>query len=48
MFEVKSTNGNTHLGGEDFDIALVEFLMSEFKKGTGVDLTTDQMGIHRS
>jgi len=47
VFEVKSTNGDTHLGGEDFDVALVEFLMSEFKKGTGVDLTTDQMAIQR-
>jgi molecular chaperone DnaK len=47
VFEVKSTNGDTHLGGEDFDIALVEHILSDFKKESGFDLTTDQMAIQR-
>jgi molecular chaperone DnaK len=47
VFEVKSTNGDTHLGGEDFDIILVEFILNEFKKETGVDLKTDRMAIQR-
>lgn len=47
VFEVKSTNGDTHLGGEDFDIVLVEFILNEFKKETGVDLKNDRMAIQR-
>ena len=47
VFEVKSTNGDTHLGGEDFDVLLVEFILNEFKKETGVDLKNDRMAIQR-
>ncbi|KAL1678978.1 heat shock protein 70 family [Schizophyllum commune] len=47
VFEVKSTNGDTHLGGEDFDIALVNYLLDEFKKEHGIDLSGDRMAIQR-
>ncbi|PWN46638.1 putative SSC1-mitochondrial HSP70 member [Violaceomyces palustris] len=47
VFEVKSTNGDTHLGGEDFDIVLVEHLVNDFKKETGIDLSKDRMAIQR-
>ncbi|RDB25126.1 Heat shock protein [Hypsizygus marmoreus] len=47
VFEVKSTNGDTHLGGEDFDVVLVEFILAEFKKESGVDLKGDRMAIQR-
>lgn len=47
VFEVKSTNGDTHLGGEDFDIYLVRHLVQEFKKTSGIDLTNDRMAIQR-
>ncbi|KAF5321061.1 hypothetical protein D9619_001668 [Psilocybe cf. subviscida] len=47
VFEVKSTNGDTHLGGEDFDIVLVEYILKEFKKENGLDLHGDQMAIQR-
>lgn len=47
VFEVKSTNGDTHLGGEDFDIALVSHILGEFKKETGLDLSKDTMAIQR-
>ncbi|KAF8161333.1 heat shock protein 70 family [Crassisporium funariophilum] len=47
VFEVKSTNGDTHLGGEDFDIVLVDFLLDEFKKESGVALKGDRMAIQR-
>jgi len=47
VFEVKSTNGDTHLGGEDFDVVLVEYIINAFKKETGIDLTKDQMAIQR-
>ncbi|KAG6897535.1 hypothetical protein C0992_000520 [Termitomyces sp. T32_za158] len=47
VFEVKSTNGDTHLGGEDFDVVLVENILDEFKKETGVDLKSDRMAIQR-
>jgi molecular chaperone DnaK len=47
VFEVKSTNGDTHLGGEDFDIVLVEHIINSFKKETGIDLSKDQMAIQR-
>ena len=47
MFEVKSTNGDTFLGGEDFDDAIVEYLASEFKKDNGIDLKTDKLALQR-
>jgi len=47
LFEVKSTNGDTMLGGEDFDIRIVEYLAEEFKKDTGVDLMKDKMALQR-
>ncbi|KAF6763021.1 heat shock protein 70 family [Ephemerocybe angulata] len=47
VFEVKSTNGDTHLGGEDFDVVLVEHILGEFKKETGIDLKGDRMAIQR-
>ena len=47
VFEVKSTNGDTFLGGEDFDMRLVEYLTSEFKKDQGIDLTQDRMALQR-
>lgn len=47
VFEVKSTNGDTHLGGEDFDITLVRHLVQQFKKDSGIDLSSDRMAIQR-
>jgi len=47
LFEVKSTNGDTFLGGEDFDMRIVEYLASEFKKESGVDLLKDKMALQR-
>ena len=47
VFEVKSTNGNTFLGGEDFDNALLNSLVAEFKKEQGIDLTKDNMALQR-
>lgn len=47
IFEVKSTNGDTFLGGEDFDLRLVEYLADEFKKDAGVDLRTDKLALQR-
>ncbi|KAI5120280.1 hypothetical protein M0805_005337 [Coniferiporia weirii] len=47
VFEVKSTNGDTHLGGEDFDVTLVEHILKEFKKESGSDLGADRMAIQR-
>lgn len=47
LFEVKSTNGDTLLGGEDFDMRIVEYLAAEFKKETGVDLIKDKMALQR-
>ncbi|KAI0011024.1 hsp70-like protein [Xylariaceae sp. FL0662B] len=47
VFEVKSTNGDTHLGGEDFDIRLVRHLVDQFKKDSGIDLSGDRMAIQR-
>jgi molecular chaperone DnaK len=47
VFEVKSTNGNTFLGGEDFDNALLQYFVSEFKKEQGIDLMKDQMALQR-
>ena len=43
VFEVKATNGNTHLGGDDFDNAVMNWLVEEFKKQTGIDLSQDKM-----
>ncbi len=47
VFEVKSTNGDTHLGGEDFDLRLVEYFAAEFKKENGIDLTKDKLALQR-
>jgi len=47
LFEVKSTNGDTFLGGEDFDMRIVNYLADEFKKEHGVDLTEDKMALQR-
>ena len=47
LFEVKSTNGDTFLGGEDFDMRIVNYLADEFKKENGVDLTKDKMALQR-
>jgi molecular chaperone DnaK len=47
VFEVKSTNGDTHLGGEDFDILLVRHLVQQFKKEQNIDLNNDRMAIQR-
>ena len=47
VFEVKSTNGDTFLGGEDFDMRLVEYLAAEFKKDQGIDLTKDKLALQR-
>ncbi|KAJ5172569.1 heat shock protein SSC1 mitochondrial precursor [Penicillium capsulatum] len=47
VFEVKSTNGDTHLGGEDFDIHLVRHIVEQFKKESGLDLSGDRMAIQR-
>ena len=47
VFEVKSTNGDTHLGGDDFDHAVIDWLISEFKKEQGIDLNNDKMALQR-
>ena len=47
VFEVKSTNGDTFLGGEDFDNTIVEYLLSEFKKENGINLKTDKLALQR-
>jgi molecular chaperone DnaK len=47
IFEVKSTNGDTFLGGEDFDNTIVDYLISEFKKDSGIDLRTDKLALQR-
>ena len=47
VFEVKSTNGDTFLGGEDFDLRIVEYLADEFKKENGVDLRSDKLALQR-
>ena len=47
VFEVKSTNGDTFLGGEDFDNAVVEYLINEFKKDSGIDLKSDKLALQR-
>ena len=47
VFEVKSTNGDTFLGGEDFDNSIVEYLLNEFKKENGIDLKSDKLALQR-
>jgi molecular chaperone DnaK len=47
VFEVKSTNGDTHLGGDDFDQRLIDWLVTEFKKDQGIDLSKDAMALQR-
>jgi molecular chaperone DnaK len=47
VFEVKSTNGDTFLGGEDFDMRLVDYLADEFKKDQGIDLKNDKLALQR-
>jgi len=47
VFEVKSTNGNTHLGGDDFDLRIMQWLIDEFKKQTGIDVSKDKMALQR-
>ena len=47
VFEVLATNGNTHLGGDDFDQRIIDYLLSEFKKSEGIDLSTDKMAMQR-
>src|SRR6056300_1309101 len=47
VFEVKSTNGDTFLGGEDFDNTIVDYLITEFKKDNGIDLTSDKLALQR-
>jgi molecular chaperone DnaK len=47
VFEVKATNGDTHLGGEDFDLMLIDYLADEFKKDQGIDLRSDKMALQR-
>jgi molecular chaperone DnaK len=47
VFEVKSTNGDTHLGGEDFDQKLIDYIANEFKKDQGIDIRTDNMALQR-
>lgn len=47
VFEVKATNGDTHLGGEDFDQVLLDFLVAEFKKDQGIDLSQDRLALQR-
>merc|ERR1739841_89773 len=47
VFEVKSTNGDTHLGGEDFDLQIIDYLADEFKKDNSVDLRADKLALQR-
>jgi molecular chaperone DnaK len=47
VFEVKATNGDTHLGGEDFDLRLIDYLADEFKKDQSIDLRNDKMALQR-
>ena len=47
VFEVLATNGNTHLGGDDFDQRIIDYLISEFKKSNGIDLKSDKMAMQR-
>jgi molecular chaperone DnaK len=47
VFEVKATNGDTHLGGEDFDLRIIDYLSTEFKKDQGIDIRKDKMALQR-
>ncbi|OHD54124.1 MAG: molecular chaperone DnaK [Spirochaetes bacterium GWF1_51_8] len=47
VFEVKATNGDTHLGGDDLDHAIMEYMIAEYRKDTGIDLTKDAMAVQR-
>ena len=47
VFEVKSTNGDTHLGGDDYDVRIVDYLVSEFRKEQGIDLSNDRQAMQR-
>src|SRR5205823_6431366 len=47
VFEVKATNGDTHLGGDDFDQRIIDWLADEFRKEQGIDLRKDQMALQR-
>jgi molecular chaperone DnaK len=47
VFEVKATNGDTHLGGDDWDKAIVDYMINEFKRENGIDLSTDKMALQR-
>ena len=47
VFEVKATNGDTHLGGEDFDLRIIDYLATEFKKDQGIDIRKDKMALQR-
>jgi len=47
VFEVKATNGDTHLGGEDFDLRLIDYLADEFRKDQGIDIRSDKMALQR-
>ncbi len=47
VFEVKATNGDTHLGGEDFDLRVIDYLANEFKKDQGIDIRGDKMALQR-
>merc|ERR1712159_15085 len=47
VFEVKATNGDTHLGGDNWDIAIIDYLIEEFKKSNGINLREDSMALQR-
>ena len=47
VFEVKSTSGDTHLGGEDFDLRIINFIADEFRKDTGINIRSDKMALQR-
>ena len=47
VFEVKSTNGDNHLGGDNFDKAIVDWMVAEFKRDQGIDLAADRMALQR-
>src|SRR5207248_3509788 len=47
VFQVQSTNGDTHLGGDDFDQVLIDYIADQFKKENGIDLRKDQMALQR-
>jgi molecular chaperone DnaK len=47
VFEVKATNGDTHLGGEDFDLRLIDYMADEFRKDQGIDIRSDKMALQR-